>query len=351
MTVPSFGKGKAGYSMCRALPFFLDPASRRSFLLAVILALSGGGNYPAAAQAHSRLPEIPRLDSRDTAFRQYLSDVEAARRLLSPFRNRLPEKAAAESIAATLTVYTYTPREDDELLGIAARCSVPYGTLVSLNRLSHAEDMTAGRALLLPSVPGIFVPETPVTDLERLLYSSRAEDSEGSYEWVVLSIPREGKTERFLFIPGDDLTPTERVFFLNRGFHFPLRHFQVSSFYGPRVNPVTGKPGIHRGLDFAAPEGAEVYAVKDGTVIDLGEDAVLGKYIIIGHENNWVSFYGHLSAINAVLREELQSGSLIARVGSTGQSTGSHLHFELRQNGRTRDPGRLLGIFRGTTGR
>ena len=342
MTVPSFGKDKAGYSMYRALSFFL--------LLAFLLS---AGSHSASAQVPlpgiPSLPGIPRLDSRDTAFRQYLTDVEAARRVLSPYRSNLPEKAASESIAASLTIYTYTPREEDELFGIAARCSLPYGTLASLNRLSHAEDMAAGKALLLPSIPGIFVPETPASDLERLFYSTRT--TEGKYEWVVLSIPRGGKTERFMFIPGDDLTPTERIFFLNRGFHFPLRHFQVSSFYGPRVNPVTGKSGVHRGLDFAAPEGAEVYAVKDGKVIDSGEDPVLGKYIILSHENNWVSFYGHLSVINTVLLEELQSGSVIARVGSTGQSTGPHLHFELRQNGQTRDPLRLLGIFGGSTGR
>jgi len=237
-------------------------------------------------------------------------------------------------------------------MGISARCNIPYGTLASLNRLSHAEDMANGTVLLLPSAPGIFIPENPKTDLERLLYSARTATDPGSgEEGVVLSIPRGGKTERFRFIPGDDFTPTERIFFLHRDFHFPLQHFQVSSFYGPRTNPVTGKFSIHRGLDLAAPEGSEVYAVKNGTVADLGEDPILGKYIIIRHENNWVSCYGHLSSINTTLHAELQSGNLIARVGSTGQSTGPHLHFELRQNGQSRDPARLLGIFRGTSGR
>jgi murein DD-endopeptidase MepM/ murein hydrolase activator NlpD len=78
----------------------------------------------------------------------------------------------------------------------------------------------------------------------------------------------------------------------------------------------------------------------------MGEDPVYGKYIIVGHSDSWVSLYGHLSKIETALREEVQSGTLIGRVGSTGQSTGPHLHFELRQNGRTQDPGRLLRIFR-----
>jgi murein DD-endopeptidase MepM/ murein hydrolase activator NlpD len=206
--------------------------------------------------------------------------------------------------------------------------------------------MAVGKALLLPTVPGIFVSETPGSSLEYLLSGSRAGDDQN--RGVSLSVPREGKTERFLFIPGDDFSPTERVFFFNRDFRFPLRNFQVSSAYGPRVNPVTMIPGMHRGIDFAAPLGSEVYATKSGTVVDIGEDPVLGKYIIISHDNSWVSLYAHLSAINTALNSQVQSASLIARVGSTGQSTGPHLHFELRQNGQDRDPARLLGLFRGT---
>ena len=318
----------------------------------LILLLTIPRTYTAGAELVPSLPVISRLDSRDTVFAQYLQDVEAARRTLFPFRQSLPDRATAEKIASSLTIYTYTFRENDELLGIAARCSIPYGTLASLNRLSHTEDMVKGKILLLPSIPGIFVPEKPTTDLERLLFAARAESgpTDDRYGGVILSIPRDGKTERFRFIPGDDLSPTERIFFLNRGFHYPLHSFQVSSFYGPRINPVTGKPGMHGGVDLAAPEGSEVYAAREGTVMDLGEDPILGKYIIISHENNWISLYGHLSAITTALRAELQSGSLIGRVGSTGQSTGPHLHFELKQNGQSRDPARLLGLFRSTTG-
>jgi len=274
-------------------------------------------------------------------FKQYLADVEISRRLLYSTRQN-----TTEQIVSSLTIYTYIIQADDELLGISARCSIPYGTLASLNRFSHMEEMTAGYVLLIPSVPGLFIPETPDTDLERLLYSSRAAGEEG----ITISIPRGGKTERFLFIPGEDLSPTERVFFLNRGFRFPLEHFQVTSLYGPRNNPITGLYSMHGGVDLAAPLGTEVYAVKSGTVAGLGEDPVLGKYVIMSHDNDWVSIYGHLSTINTALHAELQSGNLIARVGSTGQSTGPHLHFELRQNGQSQDPARLLRLFRGNSG-
>jgi hypothetical protein len=314
--------------------------------------MAGLAVYPVEAQAPSPLPVIRRLDSRDAAFKQYLQDVEASRRLLFLSRQgrpSLPDPAMTERIASSLTIYVYIPSEGEDLMGIAARCSLPYGTLASLNRFSHQTDMVSGKGLLLPSVPGIFVSETPDSSLERLLFCARAEDGEA--QGVVLSVPREGKPERFRFIPGDDFSPTERIFFLNRGFHFPLQSFRVTSSFGPRISPITGKPGIHRGLDLAAPEGSEVYAVRGGTVMDQGEDQIMGKYIIISHENNWLSLYGHLSEIKTVLRQEVQSASLIAKVGSTGQSTGPHLHFELRQNGQHQDPARLLGPFRGNAGR
>jgi hypothetical protein len=287
-----------------------------------------------ASSLDSTLPVIGRLDARDIVFKQYISEIEAGRRLLFSSRQR-----AAEELASALTIYSYTPTENENLLGIAARCNIPYATLASLNRYSHLEDLASGKPMLLPTMPGIFVPETPATDMERLIFSARKETA------VPLFIPLDDKTERFYFVPGDDFSPTERVFFLNRDFQFPLKNFQVSSAYGMRINPVTGKQSMHGGIDLAAPEGAEVYAAKSGTVTELGEDAILGKYVIIRHENNMLSLYGHLSSISASLNAKVLSGTVIARVGSTGQSTGPHLHFELRQNGQSRDPAKLLRLF------
>ena len=314
------------------LPFF---CTYRLRALAILLFLLAAG----PVTGDSPFPVISRLDVRDNAFRQYISDVETARRVVFSSRQN-----SAADIASYLTIYSYIPGDGDDLMSVAARCNIPYATLASLNRLSHMDEMTRGMYLLLPSVPGLFIPEEPVSELERLLVSSR--EATG----ITLTIPRENGAALYHFIPGEDFTPNERVFFLNRDFRFPLRQITVSSPYGPRINPVTGRPGVHRGLDLAAPEGTEVYAVKSGTVIDVGEDPVLGKYVMISHDSSWVSLYGHLSAITTSLHAVVQSGSLIARVGSTGQSTGPHLHFELRQNGQTRDPAALLGIFRRSTG-
>jgi murein DD-endopeptidase MepM/ murein hydrolase activator NlpD len=242
-----------------------------------------------------------------------------------------------------MTIYIYTPQKKDninDLLGLAARCNIPYPAIATLNRLPHPEAFLNAGAMLLPSAPGIFLPEKTSSDLEMLMDSLRPEE-----EGIVLTFFRNGRTERFRFIPGADFSPVERIFFLNEGFRFPLRTYRVSSSFGPRVNPITGKFRIHQGIDLAAPMGTDVFAARSGVVSELGEDPIFGKFVIIKHDDNWVSLYGHLSKIETELRKKVNSGSLIGKVGSTGQSTGPHLHFEIRQNGKAQDPSRVLRLF------
>jgi hypothetical protein len=256
-------------------------------------------------------------------FVQYQEDVENSRRRLFS-----GDRTGGGDLA--LTVYRYVPAEGEDLLSLAARCNVPYSTLATLNRLPHPP---LGAEILLPSIPGIFVPLEPDSDLERLIAAARS-GGDGAEIHLGGGV--------FRFFPGDDFNPTERVFFLNRGFRFPLRNFTLTSAFGPRINPVTGRSRVHEGLDLAAPEGTDVFAAADGVVSETGSDPVYGNYVVVWHRDDWASLYGHLSLIGVVLHQELRSGSLIGKVGSTGQSTGPHLHFELRKNGRAQDPGRHL---------
>ena len=278
--------------------------------------------------AEEIFPLIARLDSRDDGYKQFIADVEVNRRRV----HRGRESAAA--LANSLTVYQYIPREGEDIFFLAARCNIPYSALVSLNRLNHPSTLEAGKPLLLPSVPGIFVPKEPRSDLERILASSRSATEENS---VVLNIGT-----AFYFFPGDEFGATERAFFLNSGFRFPLKTYRLTSGFGMRQNPVTGNMRVHQGLDLAAPMGTEVYAAGDGVVTETGDDPVYGNFIVIKHGGGWVSLYGHLQRVGVVLQSSVKSGMLIGWVGSTGQSTGPHLHFELRQDGKARDPGKFL---------
>jgi murein DD-endopeptidase MepM/ murein hydrolase activator NlpD len=284
------------------------------------------------AETARDFPVITRLDSRDAGFRQYISDVENNRKLLVGHRSR-PGEAAQN-----LTIYQYTPGLDDDIFSLSARCNVPYSSLASLNRLASPIALETGKPLLLPSCPGIFIPVDVETDMEMLLGAARSANKEAA----AITVNMAGRNESFHFFPGADFSPTERGFFLNPGFRFPLRSYRLTSAFGFRLNPVTGSNAMHQGIDMAAPEGASVFAAADGLVIETGENPVYGKYIIIRHGERWTSLYGHLQKVETALRMEVKSGSLIGRVGSTGQSTGPHLHFELRQDGKALDPaGRL----------
>jgi murein DD-endopeptidase MepM/ murein hydrolase activator NlpD len=283
---------------------------------------SGGMNFPV----------INRLHPTDTGFRQFINDVHANRRRIIGLRANLQE--AAEN----LTIFQYTVRQGEDIQFLAARCNIPISALATLNRLNNPAALQAGMLVLLPSCPGIFIPINSESDLEMIIGASR-QNSEDSIE---LRINKHGRPQSFRFIPGADFTQTELGYFLNSGFRFPLRSYRVTSPYGIRNDPFTGHPSMHHGIDLAAPEGTEVFAVADGVVTSLGYDPVLGNYIIITHSNNLTSLYGHLQKFETVLRSEVKSGTLIGRVGTTGRSTGPHLHFELRQNGRHFDPsGRL----------
>ncbi len=118
----------------------------------------------------------------------------------------------------------------------------------------------------------------------------------------------------------------------------PLEFSRVSSGYGMRFHPVTGQQKAHMGVDYAAPTGTPVRTVGDGTVQFAGVQRGYGNVIEVRHRNNQVTVYAHLSRIFVRQGQRVDQGERIGAVGSTGVSTGPHLHFEFRDNGQHRDP-------------
>lgn len=110
----------------------------------------------------------------------------------------------------------------------------------------------------------------------------------------------------------------------------PLPNGKISSPFGFRKDPISGKYGFHAGLDIAAPEGSRIAAAYNGTVKKVGEDDKAGKYVLLEHSDGLTTFYCHCSEVLVVEGENIRAGETIAKVGSTGYSTGPHLHFEIR---------------------
>ncbi len=116
----------------------------------------------------------------------------------------------------------------------------------------------------------------------------------------------------------------------NNDFVYPLSTpTQVGSPFGWRIHPITGKKRLHSGMDFAAPEGAPVLAATGGRVVSAGVLGGYGKTVVIEYAGQIQTRYAHLSRISVQAGQELAAGTPIGAVGSTGRSTGPHLHFEM----------------------
>ena len=121
--------------------------------------------------------------------------------------------------------------------------------------------------------------------------------------------------------------------------HMPITgNFRQSSGYGNRKDPFTGNRAFHSGLDFAAPSGTSVLSAADGVVSFVGQRSGYGNVVEVDHGNGLMTRYAHLSAFIAREGQSVQTGTPIARVGSTGRSTGPHLHFEVHRADKSIDP-------------
>ncbi len=132
-----------------------------------------------------------------------------------------------------------------------------------------------------------------------------------------------------------------KQFELREMFRSPLGG-RFSSFFGSRMHPILHRRAFHDGIDIAARYGTPVGAPSGGLVIAAGWMGAYGKAVVMQHKNGYKTLCGHLSAIYVREGQQVSAGRIIGRVGSTGFSTGPHLHFSLWKNGRPLDPMKVL---------
>lgn len=113
---------------------------------------------------------------------------------------------------------------------------------------------------------------------------------------------------------------------------------RITSEFEGRINPITGKQEIHGGMDLAAPAGTPIYAAAAGKIITSGWHNSYGNYVMIDHGNGMVTLYGHMRNRAVIVGQTVIQGQCIGYVGSTGDSTGNHVHFEVRINGKRENP-------------
>ncbi|QJQ33413.1 M23 family metallopeptidase [Sphingomonas lacunae] len=122
----------------------------------------------------------------------------------------------------------------------------------------------------------------------------------------------------------------------------PAAGMNLSSGFGYRRDPFTGAGAMHAGLDFKGPHGSPIYSAAAGTISFAGRKAGYGNVVEVDHGHGIITRYAHLSGFAARAGQRVAPGQLIARMGSTGRSTGTHLHFEVRVNGTAVNPRRFL---------
>lgn len=278
-------------------------------------------------------PRIKDLGVSDYLFLQYSEDVKASRRALAENRpiTKLPFK-----------FYVYRAKKDDSIIRIAARCSIPQDAIITINRIESAEDTLTGMLLLLPTVPALYLPENPASGIEKLT-AAFCEKTTMPHSVLHLPNPEQPqKSNSFLCIPNALFDGTVRAFFFRPLYVFPLKVGVLTSDFGMRISPFSGKRQKHGGIDIGAPTGTPVYACAAGTVKKTGFSRIYGKYIILKHIDGRESLYGHLSRILVGLHQIVKSDTMIGAVGSTGLATGPHLHFEIHENGVKKNPGEFV---------
>ncbi|MBR5400321.1 MAG: M23 family metallopeptidase [Treponema sp.] len=288
------------------------------------------------------LPDIQNLKSKDPVFKEYsliVQDNYKAIRANRELEFLFFVHTVSEADSALLS------GRDSQLMGIASRCNISYETLATLNSIENSTDELMGKTLIIPTVPGLFIKTDQkelANSLEIVLYQNySAQEIESPYYFEIDGIV-------YVFLADQRLSPVERAYFLDSALALPLDRdsFWISSEFGKRKNPIDGKWKDHNGIDFAAPEGTPVYAIKDGYVAYcISEDKTLGNYVILTHDTGkMTSVYAHLSSFCINQYDFVRKGAIIGYVGHTGMATGSHLHFEIRQGGVAQDPRSKLNI-------
>ena len=252
----------------------------------------------------------------------------------------LADASLSDIDSSVITYQTYRVKAGDMIGFIADAFDVTQDTIISVNNIRQSRLIQPGQYLKIPSMPGIIYTvkkngETPATIAEK--YKVNAEKC-ASANYV--SLDTELKAGTSLFIPDAELDWATRQEINGDLFKKPLHtRYWLSSSYGWRDSPFNaGKRTFHGGIDMASSSGTPIYAALDGTVTAVGYNATYGNYVIITHHSGYKTLYGHMKSTACRKGNFVYTNTVIGYVGSTGMSTGPHLHFTVYKNGKTINP-------------
>lgn len=246
-----------------------------------------------------------------------------------------PEVELDVSRFQRLTFQEHTVAPGETISGIAARYGITMDTLVSFNQISDSRRVQVGSRFQIPSRSGLRHIVRTGESLGSIAASYGAEVSAilDANDLVTDTVT----VGQELFIPEARMRNTELRLILGELFIMPTTG-RVTSGFGYRPDPFTGRRSFHNGIDWAGPRGTPIVASMAGRVVESGVHSIYGNYVVIQHPEGFQSLYAHMERVTVNRGQTVNQRQQIGSMGSTGRSTGSHLHFSLFRNGQAVDP-------------
>ncbi len=262
------------------------------------------------------------------------------------------EALALIAIAESKNLYSqpvsftnYTVQSGDSIHSISNKFGLQnISTLIGINEIDNVRLLWSGQKIVIPSVDGLMHEVRQGDSLESIAkqHSVTIEEILDVNE-LESSLLHVGD---ILFVPGAMLDNTTLRQAMGELFKHPLSgRWRISSNYGYRADPFTGVRSFHTGTDFAIGKGTPVRSAMSGTVSTAGYSSVYGYYVIVNHGNGYQTLYAHFMEEAPVKKgQSVNQSSIIGYVGSTGYSTGNHLHFSVYKDGKLVNPKTVLSF-------
>ncbi|MCR5218923.1 peptidoglycan DD-metalloendopeptidase family protein [Treponema sp.] len=248
-----------------------------------------------------------------------------------------------EEVYTGLAYFSYRVKQGEVISKIASSFGISEDTITSVNNITAARRLQIGQYLKIPTMSGILYTvrgdnETSATIAEKFEVS--AEKCAMVNNITQDQVLEEGKT---LFVPDALMDRITKLEINGDLFKKPLKGgYYFSSRYGWRTSPFdSSRRSFHSGIDMACRTGTPIYAALDGRVTTAGWSDIYGNYVIVTHHSGYKTLYGHMNSISVKKGAYVTTSTVLGKVGSTGLSTGPHLHFSVYKNNRTVNPADL----------
>lgn len=265
---------------------------------------------------------------------------ESAEAVEKPAKSESKPQVVPAKKGPKVIIHNHDVKPGESVWRLAQKYGVSVQTIVNANKIKEKTVILPGDTLRIPDRSGIFhkpARKETLADLAKK-YKVSSEAIKKANGLTASALPA-GKE---VFLPGAKPLP-EIQYIKQKVFAWPIKaNHRLTSGFGWRVHPITGNKAFHTGLDIGAAMRTPIHAAADGVVAFSGDGGSYGNMVILRHKNGLFTVYGHASKLLVRKGKYVKRGQKIALVGSTGASTGAHLHFEVKSTEKHVNPGLAL---------